>query len=137
MINTVVIGGRLVRDMEVRYLQSGTACGNFTLAVDRPKYKDRAKETDFIDCTMWGDRAEKVAQYLTKSKPICVIGALNIRSYEDQQGVRRKAATINVDKLQFLPDSKGNSGNNNPGSANTGFTESASEISFNEEDVPF
>ena len=52
MINTCVIGGRLVRDMEVRYLQSGTAVGDpFTLAADRPKYKDREKETDFIDCT--------------------------------------------------------------------------------------
>jgi single-strand DNA-binding protein len=133
LINNCTIAGRLVRDMEVRYLQSGTAVGNFTLACDRPKYKDREKETDFIDCTMWGDRAEKVSQYLTKGKPICVIGALNIRNYEDQQGIKRKAATINVDKLQFLPDGKSGNQQQRPAAG----LEHSQEISFNEEDIPF
>jgi len=122
--------------MEVRYLQSGTACGNFTLAVDRPKYKDREKQTDFIDCTMWGDRAEKMLQYLVKGKPVCVVGALNIRSYEDKEGVKRKATSINVGELRFLPDSKGSNGGNS-GAANTGFTESASEIEFDPDSIPF
>jgi len=137
LINTCVIGGRLVRDMEVRYLQSGTAVGNLTLATDRPKYKDREKETDFIDCTLWGKRAESLSSYLVKGKPICVTGALNIRSYEDKNGVKRKAASINVSELRFLPDSKGNSNDNGQQQQHggTGFNET--EIQFNEEDIPF
>ena len=127
-----------MRDMEVRYLQSGTAVGNFTLATDRPKYKDREKETDFIDCTLWGKRAESLSSYLVKGKPICVTGALNIRSYEDKNGVKRKAASINVSELRFLSDGKGSGNNNNDGQqqySGTGFNET--EIQFNEEDIPF
>jgi len=119
--------------MEVRFLQSGTACGNFALAVDRPKYGDKAKQTDFIDCTIWGERANKLVSYLVKGKPICVVGALNVRNYDDKDGNKRKAFGINVNELRFLPDGKSN--NNQQQSNNTGFNETV--IDFDPDDVPF
>lgn len=136
MVNTCIIGGRLVRDMEVRTLQSGTALGNFTIACDRPKYGDKEKQTDFIDCTLWGDRANKLANYLVKGKPVCVVGALNVRNYEDKDGNKRKAVSINVNELRFLPDGKGNgNGGNKQKQQDAGFNETT--INFDPDDIPF
>ena len=107
MINNVTIAGRLANDMELRHTQSGTAVGNFTLAVSRPKQKDKEQVTDWIDCVMWGKGAEGLAQYLTKGKPIAVIGELQTRSWKDKEDKNRKTVEVKVDRVNFLPDSKG------------------------------
>jgi len=138
LINVCTIGGRLTRNCESRYSQTGTCFAGFTLAVDRDfKKADGTKETDFIDCKLIGKRAESLTQYLTKGKPICVTGPLQVRNYEDNQGVKRKAFEIVVDKLSFLPDAK--KGNNTPsgqggGSQGGNFS---SEVDFSEDDIPF
>lgn len=129
MINTCVIAGRLVRDIEIRVTPAGTPVGTFTLAVDRPKFGDREKQTDFIDCVLWGERAEKLAQYLTKGKPIAVIGALQTRTYEDKNGNKRKVAEINVNELRFLPGGNGQQAKQE--------VLDSKEIPFNEEEIPF
>lgn len=133
MLNLVAICGRLTRDCEQRFTQSGTAVGNFTLAVDRPKYKDREKETDFIDCVLWGKQCEGLAQYLTKGKPIAVTGALQVRQYEAQDGTKRKVAEVRVDKVSFLPDAKKDQQSSQQ-SSTKGF---GSTIDFDPDDIPF
>lgn len=106
MINTVVIGGRLAHDIEVRFTQSGVAVGKFTLAVTRPKYGDRERETDWIDCVLFGKSAEGLQPYLVKGKPIAVVGSLQTRTWEDNEGKKRKGYEVKVDQVRFLPDGK-------------------------------
>ena len=136
MFNCCTIGGRITRDCENRFSQSGTCFASFTLAVERDyKNSDGKRDTDFIDCKLIGKRAESLAQYLTKGKPICVTGSLQIRSYEDNNGVKRKAAEIKVDKLSFLPDTKREGQADNKPPQNSGFSNGT--IDFDEDSIPF
>jgi single-strand DNA-binding protein len=104
VLNNVVLAGRLAADMETRTTQGGTTIGRFTLAVGRPKHKDREQETDWIECVLFGKTAEGLANHLTKGKPIAVIGSIQTRTWEDSEGKRRKAVEVKVDQVRFLPD---------------------------------
>ena len=107
MLNQCVMIGRLVRDPELRYTPSGHAVTNFTLAIDQPfTGQDGEKKTDFIDITVWRKQAEACANYLQKGSLCAVVGRLEIRSYEDQEGVKRKAASIVAENVRFLGGGK-------------------------------
>lgn len=125
MINSVVIAGRLTRDIEVRHTQSGKAVGHFTLAIDRQMQKG---VTDFIDCVLWN--AEKIAPYLTKGKPISVVGSIQVRNWEDKEGNKRKVVEVKVDRISFLPDSR-----QQPSSQSN--NDVYQEVPFTEDDLPF
>ena len=102
-MNRIIFIGRLVRDPELRFTNSGIANCNFTLAVDRQfKNQSGEKQTDFIDCVVWRQLAELVATYLAKGRRTAVEGRLEIQSYEAQDGTKRKAAKIVCDNVQFL-----------------------------------
>lgn len=111
MINRVVLVGRLTRDPEMRYTQSGIAVTRFTLACDRPfTGQEGKKETDFIDCIVWRKQAENVAQYLKKGNMAGVDGRLQISSYEGQDGMKRQRAEVVADSVRFLePKGQGQS----------------------------
>ena len=95
MLNRVVLIGRLTRDPELRFTQSGIAVASFTLAVDRNfKNANGERETDFIDIVVWRQQAENCANYLSKGKLVAVDGSLRIRTYEAQDGSKRKAAEV-------------------------------------------
>lgn len=134
MINQTVLAGRMAHDLELRYTQSGTAVGRFTLAVSRPKMKDKEQITDWIDCVLWGKSAEGLAPYLTKGKPIAVVGSIQTRNWEDDNGKKRKSVEVRVDRVSFLPEGK-KSGQQSQqqGHDNEGF----SEVPFDESDLPF
>lgn len=103
MLNKIILIGRLTRDPELRYTQSGTAVASFTLAVDRGfKNANGEKETDFIDITVWKQQAENCANYLSKGKLVAVEGSLQIRSYEAKDGSKRKVAEVVANNVQFL-----------------------------------
>ncbi|MGB4431068.1 MAG: single-stranded DNA-binding protein [Limnochordia bacterium] len=103
MLNRVILIGRLVADPQLRYTQTGIAVTNFTLAVDRPFVgQSGEREADFIDIVTWRKQAEVCANHLTKGRLVAVEGRLQIRSYEDQNGIRRKAAEIVADRVRFL-----------------------------------
>ncbi len=107
MLNRICLIGRLTRDPELRYTSSGKAVANFTLAVDRGfKGQDGNKEVDFIDAVIWEKQAENVSQYLKKGSLCAVEGRLQIRSYEDQKGNKRKAAEVVASSVQFLDSKK-------------------------------
>ena len=99
MLNRVILIGRLTRDPELRYTQQGTAVARFTLAVNR---KFKREETDFIDIVVWQKQAENCAQYLTKGQLAMVEGRLQVRSYEGQDGQKRKAVEVVADDVKFL-----------------------------------
>ncbi|SHE95868.1 single-strand binding protein [Desulfofundulus australicus DSM 11792] len=93
--------GRLTKDPELRETSDGTPVARFTLAVDRSK-----DEADFIDIIVWREQAENCVKYLKKGAPAAVEGRLQIRTYEDSQGIRRKAAEIVASRVVFLPNGK-------------------------------
>jgi single-strand DNA-binding protein len=99
----VILIGRLVADPQLRYTQTGIAVTNFTLAVDRPFVgQSGEREADFIDIVTWRKQAEVCANHLTKGRLVAIEGRLQIRSYDDQNGVRRKAAEVVADQVRFL-----------------------------------
>jgi len=109
-VNKIFLIGRLTRDPELRYVPSGQPVANFTLAVDRPfKNGQGERETDFIGVVAWRKSAELVTQYLSKGRLVAVEGRLQIRSYEAQDGAKRKVAEVITDRIQFL-DRKNGSG---------------------------
>lgn len=103
-MNTVILIGRLTRDPELRYTNSGHAVANFTLAVDRPFSKE--KETDFIPIIVWQKQAENCAEYLLKGSQVAVEGRLQVRGYEDKQGNKRSATEVVASSVQFLDTRK-------------------------------
>ncbi|NPV73339.1 MAG: single-stranded DNA-binding protein [Pelotomaculum sp.] len=131
MMNKVILIGRLTRDPELRYTPKGTPVGKFTLAVDRRTKKDQEKEADFIDVITWDKQAEACGNYLAKGKLVAVEGRLQVRSYDDSQGVRRKAAEVVASSVRFLEKKDGAAGGDIEGPQNDG------EITFDEDDIPF
>lgn len=108
-MNLVVLTGRLTRDPELKYGQSGTAYCNISLAVSRAFQKDK---TDFINCTAFGKTAELINQYLKKGSLTGVQGRLQTDSYE-VNGERRYRTDVMVDKIEFL-ESRNNTDFDNP-----------------------
>ena len=104
MLNRVILIGRLTRDPELRVTsQSGVPMASFTVAVDRPfQSQSGQRETDFIDCVAWRRLAETVAEHMRKGRLVAVEGRLQIRSYETQDGQRRRAAEVVADDVRFL-----------------------------------
>ena len=103
MLNHITIMGRLTRDPELRRTGSGIAVASFTLAVDRDfSPKDGGeRETDFIDCVAWRQTGEFVSKYFTKGRMAVVSGRLQIRSWTDKEGNKRRTAEVVADNVYF------------------------------------
>lgn len=107
--NSVTLIGRLTRDPEVRVTpNTGTTVANFSVAVDR-SYKDANGErgTDYFDCIAWRKLGEHIGNYLSKGRLVAVEGELQNRSYETQDGQKRRVTEVICRDVQFL-DSKKN-----------------------------
>ena len=111
MLNKAILIGRLTKDPEVRYTQSGTAVCTFTLAVDRKfAKKDSGQPTaDFIPIVAWRKLAEIIGNNLVKGRRISVEGRIQVRSYDAQDGSKRYVTEIVADEVEFL-DSKEQTG---------------------------
>ncbi len=103
MLNHITIMGRLTRDPELRRTGSGVAVASFSLAVDRDfSPKDGGeRETDFIDCVAWRQTGEFVSKYFTKGRMAVVSGRLQIRSWTDKDGNKRRTAEVVADNVYF------------------------------------
>lgn len=142
MFNRVILIGRLVRDPELRYTPSGVAVASFTVAVDRPfAGKQGERQADFIDIVVWQRQAEICHRNLTKGRLVAVEGRLQIRSYADSQGIRRKAAEVVADSVKFLdrPREGDRIPEAEPPGAGDGFDQEpfGEAVDFSEDDVPF
>ena len=132
MLNEVILVGRLAQDPELRYTPAeGVAVANFSIAVDRPYTDPQKKETDFIRIVVWRKQAENCANYLSKGRLVAVAGRLQIRQYEDKDGIKRSIAEVVARTVKFLPDGKNNK-NNGPQNYSDEFTPE-----FSDADVPF
>ena len=117
MLNHITIMGRLTRDPELRRTGSGTAVASFTLAVDRD-FAPRdggERETDFIDCVAWRQTGEFVSKYFTKGSMIVVSGRLQIRSWTDKDGNKRRTAEVVADNVYFGESKRSNEGGSSYG----------------------
>ena len=107
MLNHSTIMGRFVRDPELRRTGTGIAVASFTLAVDRDFKASSGgeKEVDFIDCVAWRQAGEFVSKYFTRGRMAVVSGKLQIRSWTDKDGNKRRTAEVVADNVYFA-DSK-------------------------------
>ena len=103
MLNHITIMGRLTRDPDLRRTGSGIAVASFTVAVDRDfSGKDGGdRETDFIDVVAWRSTADFVSKYFTKGRMAVVSGRLQIRSWTDKDGNKRRTAEVVADNVYF------------------------------------
>lgn len=104
-INKVLISGNLTRDPEIRRTAGGTAVMSFGVAVN-----ERAKDANgewvdrpnFVDCTMFGTRAEAVGRYLSKGSKVSIEGRLRFSQWQAQDGSKRSKLEVIVDEIEFM-----------------------------------
>ncbi|HEL0705578.1 TPA: single-stranded DNA-binding protein [Streptococcus equi subsp. zooepidemicus] len=103
MINNVVLVGRMTKDAELRYTPSQVAVATFTLAVNRAfKSQNGEREADFINCVIWRQQAENLANWAKKGALIGITGRIQTRNYENQQGQRVYVTEVVADNFQML-----------------------------------
>jgi len=124
--NQVVLIGRLTREAETAYANSGMAIAKFSLAVGE-KYKEK-EYTNYFNCVLFGKMAENLQQYLTKGKQVCVVGKLKQDRWE-KDGANRSSVSIVVNSLQFLQNGKDE--------PKTSKQEEFAPENFKGEDIPF
>ena len=98
-MNNVCIIGNITRDLDLRVTQSGKSVTNFTVAVTNDFNRE---ETYFFDVVVWGKTAEVCATYLHKGSKVGIAGRLTTRTWETQEGQKRKVTEIVGDKVDFL-----------------------------------
>lgn len=102
-MNKVFLIGNLTRDPELAETPSGVAVCRFSLAVSRNyTNEDGERQTDFFNCTAWRGLAETIGKYTKKGKKVAVVGSVQLRNYEDNQGIKRTAVDIIVQDVEFL-----------------------------------
>lgn len=135
MLNRVILIGRLTQDPELRYTQNGTAVASFTVAVNRKFKRD---EADFVPVVVWNKAAENCANYLGKGRLVAVEGRLQIRSYEAQDGQRRRVTEVVADEVKFLDRAGTSSSNSTPTSSareNDDWGKFGREVSLSDIDI--
>ena len=104
-MNKAILVGNLTRDPEQRTTSSGIAVTSFTVAVNRRyKTQDGQQQTDFINCVAWRGTAEFVAKYFSKGSRIGVVGTIQTRTYDDQNGNKRYVTEVVADEVEFAGD---------------------------------
>ena len=102
-MNIVTLVGRLTRDPEVRYTQSGKVKCTFTLAVDRSFPNQNGEyETDFLPIILWGKTAEIAGNNCAKGQRLCVEGRIQVHSYEDKDKMKRWITEVVGEHIEFI-----------------------------------
>jgi single-strand DNA-binding protein len=133
-LNQVTLAGNLTRDPELRYLNSGTAVAQVSLAVNNriKKGDEWVDDPCFIDVVVFGKSAEYIGQNVDKGQPVLVTGRLQFRSWQAQDGTKRSKHEVVADRIQAINASKSSSGRE-PGSDD----EPVGRGSSRDDDVPF
>ena len=105
-MNKTFLIGRLTKDPELRHTQSGMACCQITLAVNRPKQKDKEQEADFINVVVWDKQGENLAKYQGKGNQIAVEGRIQTRNYENSEGKKVYVTEVIAINVQYLDSKK-------------------------------
>ena len=135
-MNKVILVGRLTKDPDVRYTQTGKCVASFSLAVDRGYGEN--KDTDFIPIVVWDKIAEICGNNLTKGQKVLIDGRLQVRSYDDKTGQKRWVTEVIGSTVEFLERRQGT-----PNSSGQNITRNKDEEGsfgpeiFPDDDVPF
>lgn len=146
MFNKIIIVGNLTRDVELKYLPSGSAAATLGLASNR-KFKKQdgtmGEETCFVDVKLFGRTAEVANQYLKKGSQILIEGRLILETWNDQSGAKRSKHSIMAENMQML----GRASNDNTSSYNesdsmqdyhsSADNRGSSQVDINEDEIPF
>ncbi|EIF2806854.1 single-stranded DNA-binding protein [Clostridium perfringens] len=113
-MNKIVLGGRLVKEPELKFLDGdGKAVARFTIAVSRKiKGKDGKRETDFFNCVIFGKLAEGITKYANKGQEIVLVGEVKNRSYEDKDNIKRYITEVYVSEFDLFGSYKKEENNN-------------------------
>ncbi|AZF90490.1 single-stranded DNA-binding protein [Streptococcus phage CHPC663] len=113
MINNVVLVGRMTKDAELKHTENNIAVASFSLAVNR-NFKDAngEREADFINCVIWRQQAENLANWAKKGALIGITGRIQTRSYENQQGQRVYVTEVVAENFQMLESRAAREGGN-------------------------
>ena len=121
-MNKAFFIGNLTRDPELSETSTGASVCHFTIAVSRQYTSDSNQTADFFNVTVWRNLAEHVAKYCTKGSKVAVSGSVQIRTYEDNQGIKRTAVDVIGQEVEFLSKAGENGGRNSDTGA-TGSTD--------------
>ncbi|MBR6756262.1 MAG: single-stranded DNA-binding protein [Peptococcaceae bacterium] len=144
-MNKIMLIGRLTKDPELRYTQSGSAVASFTLAVNRRfANQNGEREADFINCVAWQKTGEFVANYFKKGQLMALEGRLQVRSYDGNDGQRRWVTEVVAEQIEFVGPKEG--GSSAPSTGRQDYRPSnnmdagfglGEEIIFDDNDLPF
>ena len=142
MINNVVLVGRLVRDPELRYTPSNQAVATFSLAVNRNfKGQNGEREADFINCVIWRQQAENLANWAKKGALIGITGRIQTRNYENQQGQRVYVTEVVAETFQLLESRKDREAGHSQGYSQPDFSRqtqmNANPMDISDDVLPF
>lgn len=138
MMNKTILIGRLTREPELRTTASGISVVSFSIAVNkRFKNAEGKYDADFIDCVAWKNTAEFLCKYFGKGQQVGIVGSLQTRSYQPQDGESRKITEVIADEVYFVGEAKKQAENGKntatPPMGNEGFV----PMPVNDEDLPF
>ncbi len=144
-LNKVILIGRLTRDPELNYLQSGTAIAKFSVANNRTYSVsgEKKEQVSFFNCIAWGKLGELITEYCKKGHRIGLEGRLQQRSWDDPEGNKRSTIEIVVDNFQFLTPKSGGASNSDAGYSGPEPSHDFPEPSqvdnspFSDDDIPF
>lgn len=102
-MNIITLVGRPGKEPEAKLTPNGNKVVSISLGVDR-RGKDNKKETDWIDCQAWGKTADFVEGYVKKGERVGIVGSLQTRTWEAQDGSNRKAYFVVIDKVELMGD---------------------------------
>ena len=138
MLNNVCLVGRMAGDAELRYTPNNQAVATFRLAVNRPfKNQNGEREADFINCVIWRQQAENLANWAKKGALIGITGRIQTRSYEGQQGQRVYVTEVVVETFQLLESRKDREAGQSQGYSQPDFGRQAEPMDISDDDLPF
>lgn len=106
-MNKVILMGRLTKDVEVKYTQTNnTMVASFTLAVNRRFVKEGEQQADFINIVAWTKIAEFCSKYFKKGQQVGVIGRIQTRTWDDEQGMKRYVTEVVAEEVYFADSKK-------------------------------
>ena len=122
MSNWITVEGRLTRDSELKYLPTGTALAEVSIASS--DWNGKEEYTSFFDCQLYGKKAESLQQYLTKGKQVVVNGKMRQDRWENKEGQKRNAWKLGIVDLRLV------GGNSEKQGTPESFTEKSGDIPF-------
>ena len=127
-MNKVILMGRLTKDAELVQTPQGVAVARFAIAVNRRFAKEGQQQADFINCIAWRQTAEFICKYFKKGSMIAVVGSIQTRSWDGQDGKKQYATEVVADEVYFT---------GKKAEENSGVSKSENDADFDETDLPW